>query len=416
MENNSLKESNRKIARERDRYLAIFQSMTEPAFVVDQAMCLITVNRAFEGFFGFGEDEVKGKKCREVINYYLCEQCPLEEAMKKKTSFSNIEASIFIGGDKKTFLLNGSCLKDCGTEFSGGIVIIQNITERKQKEEALRQREHQQKAILNNIPDIAWLKDSESRFIAVNGSFGEACGMKPEELVGKTDLDIWPESLAIRYRADDREVINSGRRKQVVEPLEGPASRQTWIETIKTPVYDEEGNIIGTTGIARDITERRKVEEELRVHKEQLEHLVNERTAELTTAINFLQDEIESRKQTEETLRNNEAKMRYLHGMKVLGELAAGVAHEVRNPLHALMSVTEALKKELEDNPDFDIYLFHIRKQVERLSVLMKDLLDLGKPIEPSHLRKEPLSEICLAVNRSLEKLSVKEGTYNIFC
>ncbi|HPL82950.1 MAG TPA: PAS domain S-box protein, partial [Candidatus Omnitrophota bacterium] len=59
-------------------------------------------------------------------------------------------------------------------------------------DELLRKTELQQKAILNTIPDMAWLKDKESKFIAVNDAFGMACGYKPEELVGKTDLDIWP--------------------------------------------------------------------------------------------------------------------------------------------------------------------------------------------------------------------------------
>ena len=83
-------------------------------------------------------------------------------------------------------------------------------------DELLRKTEFQQKAILNNIPDIAWLKDKESRFIMVNEPFGKACGHKPEDLVGKTDLDIWPKELAERYRADDREVMESGDRKSVV--------------------------------------------------------------------------------------------------------------------------------------------------------------------------------------------------------
>ena len=641
MEDLDMKENSRQLAGERDRYRAIFQSMAEPAFVVDHSFRIITVNKAFERFFGAGEAEVTGKKCSDVINYDLCEACPLADAMRGKTPFTDIEASLIVRGDKKIVLVSGSAIGGNGSAAPIGIVVIQDITERKQKDEALREKELQQKAILRNIPDIAWLKDNESRFIAVNEAFGEACGLRPDDLVGKTDLDIWPEPLARRYRADDREVISTGRRKQVEEPLEDSTGQQIWIETIKTPIYDEDGKIIGTTGVARDITgrkqmeealrhlaaqqkaildniaggvfllksrelkwanrkaaelfgysleeivgkdtsifypdresfeqfgheaypllaqgkayskekhmkkkngeliwcsiigqavnaadpeqgsiwmldditerktaeqrlqllhsavstsragitfrdtnniiiftndaearmhgydksellgrpahilsppdlrrdmniekmgsisgwererisirkdgttfpvrlvsdvvkdelgnplglvticedisERKKIEEELTLHKNQLEHLVSERTAEFMTAINFLQEEIEFRKQTEEALKENEAKMRHLHGMKVLGELAAGVAHEVRNPLHALMSVTEALKKELEDNPDYDIFLLHIREQVERLSVLMKDLLDLGKPIEPSHLRPESLSEICLA-------------------
>ena len=387
MEDIDFKEHSLRSSRQRDCYLAIFQCMAEPAFVVDHLFRLVTVNRAFEVLFGVVAEEVSGKKCSDIINYHRCEECPLAEAMRKKTSFSNIETSISIRGNKKTFLLNGTCLNGNGGGSSGGIVVIQDITERKQKEEDLRQSEHQQKAILNNIPDIAWLKDSESRFVAVNEAFGKACGFGPELLEGKTDFDLWPEDLAKLYRDDDMEVIATGKRKQIEEPLIDKEGRSIWIETIKTPVYNEAGSIIGTTGIARDITGRRRIAEGLRIHKEQLEQLVDERTADFKTAINFLKEEINFRKRTEETLRKNEAKMRHLHGMKVLGELAAGVAHEVRNPLHALMSVTEALKNELKDNPDVDIYLFHIRKQVERLSVLMKDLLDLGKPIEPSNLR-----------------------------
>ena len=90
--------------------------------------------------------------------------------------------------------------------------IATNITKRKLAEKTVQEIQLQQKAILDNIPDMAWLKDRESRFIAVNEAFGKACGLKPENLVGMTDLDIWPIELAERYREDDKRVIECGRR------------------------------------------------------------------------------------------------------------------------------------------------------------------------------------------------------------
>ncbi|MDO9528770.1 MAG: PAS domain S-box protein [Syntrophales bacterium] len=144
------------------------------------------------------------------------------------------------------------------------------ITERKRVEKALQEGQQRQKAILDNIPDIAWLKDKESRFVSVNEPFGKSCGFKPEDLVGKTDLDIWPGDLAERYRTDDKEVMESGKRKQVEEPLTDDEGRSLWIETIKTPIYDEQGNVVGTAGIARDITKRKQAEEELKQTMESL--------------------------------------------------------------------------------------------------------------------------------------------------
>ncbi|MEW6054000.1 MAG: PAS domain S-box protein [Nitrospirota bacterium] len=140
---------------------------------------------------------------------------------------------------------------------------LHDISERKQAEQKLSENREQLKAILDNIPDIAWLKDEESRFIAVNRPFGDACGVSPDELYGKTDLDIWTKELAERYRADDKEVMATRRRKQVEEPLIDKKGNKTWIETIKTPIFNAMGEVIGTTGIARDITERKRSEDEL---------------------------------------------------------------------------------------------------------------------------------------------------------
>lgn len=92
-----------------------------------------------------------------------------------------------------------------------------------------------------------------------------------------------------------------------------------------------------------------------------------------------------------------ETQLRQLDRMKILGQMAAGVAHEVRNPLNAILAITEALFQDIGDNPEFKPFLDHIRTQVDRLSRLMGDLLDLGKPVQPSSLHQEFLPAICTA-------------------
>lgn len=100
--------------------------------------------------------------------------------------------------------------------------------------------------------------------------------MAPGELVGKTDHDIWPRDLAESYRADDAEVMRTRIRKRVEEQLVGPDGQERWIETIKTPIIDENGDVIGTTGIARDITEQRKVEAVVRESEEKFRSIFSQ--------------------------------------------------------------------------------------------------------------------------------------------
>ncbi|MHC4757864.1 MAG: PAS domain-containing protein, partial [Planctomycetota bacterium] len=122
----------------------------------------------------------------------------------------------------------------------------------------------QMKVILDSIPDIAWLKDREGRFVAVNEAMCKAHGMKAEELIGKTAFDVTSRDLAELYDADDKEVMNTRQRKQVEEQWGRKGEKRVWLETIKSPIYDESGEVIGTSGIAREITRRRLAEQAVR--------------------------------------------------------------------------------------------------------------------------------------------------------
>jgi PAS domain S-box-containing protein len=118
-------------------------------------------------------------------------------------------------------------------------------------------------AILNTIPDMVWLKDAESKFLGVNDAFAQTCGKTGQELVGKSDFDFWPHHLAQRYRDDDIAVMKSGVKKVIEETLVHSAEKQVWIETIKSPVCGEDGRVIGTVGISRDVTERKRAHERM---------------------------------------------------------------------------------------------------------------------------------------------------------
>jgi PAS domain S-box-containing protein len=157
--------------------------------------------------------------------------------------------------DGSTFLVDTRIVQGEWNGHPALLGISRDISELKAAEREVARRERYLRAVLDNFPFLVWLKDTESRFLAVNRAFAEACGRtSPREVVGRTDLDLWPEDLAARYRADDHEVLTSGKVKNVEEPLEGSHGRG-WIETYKSPVLLD-GQVIGTVGFARDISDR----------------------------------------------------------------------------------------------------------------------------------------------------------------
>jgi PAS domain S-box-containing protein/putative nucleotidyltransferase with HDIG domain len=271
------------------KFYAVAQSLNDAMISSDPAGRITFWNPEAVVLFGYPKEEVLGRP----LTMLMPEQYREAHVKGMERLRSGGEGRIM---GKTTELLG---LKKDGTEFplelslaqwsSGNETfytgLIRDITQRKQADEALRESQRHQKAILDNIPDIAWLKDHESKFIAVNEPFGRSCGFKPEDLVGKTDLDIWPKELAEKYRADDQEVMESGRRKQVEEPIIDPEGKTFWVETIKTPIFDEHGKVIGTAGIARDITEHKQAEEAEKRSFEQLRKALGATVGAIVTVV-----------------------------------------------------------------------------------------------------------------------------------
>tara|TARA_R110001606_G_scaffold348746_1_gene498392 strand:+ start:21848 stop:24349 length:2502 start_codon:yes stop_codon:yes gene_type:complete len=150
-----------------------------------------------------------------------------------------------------------------GQEYN--FVVVLNISDRKKVERTLRQKEAYQRALLDNFPFNVWLKDTDSRFLAVNQTLTETLGYSDKDsLIGKDDFDIATSDVAEHYRNDDIEVMTSRQQKIVEEVFKG-TTRDNWMETFKAPAIDETGVLLGTVGFSRDITDRKAIEAELQI-------------------------------------------------------------------------------------------------------------------------------------------------------
>jgi diguanylate cyclase (GGDEF)-like protein/PAS domain S-box-containing protein len=129
----------------------------------------------------------------------------------------------------------------------------------------LRERESQLRTLVRTIPDLIWVKDLKGRHLRCNPQFERALGIVQDGAIGKTDYEIFPSELADRHRAGDLRAIETGEIQFEENETPGPGGRAVWFEVLKAPLRDESGKTIGVVGIARDVSERRKVEEQLRI-------------------------------------------------------------------------------------------------------------------------------------------------------
>jgi PAS domain S-box-containing protein len=250
-----------------------------------------------------------------------------------------------------------------------------DISDRKQAEEELKRQERLLKAILNNIPDMAWLKDREGRFIAVNEAFCQLVVLDAEDILGKTDFDFYIPEVAQQYREDELEIMQSGQAKCIEDIMLDQKGDPLWIEIIKIPIYNN-NEAIGTTGIARNITQRKQVEEDMRKSLEKEKQL-------------------------------NELKSRFV----------TMTSHEFRTPLATIMSSAELIEHYGHKwNEEKKLhYLSRIQAAVKHMTELMNDVLVLGKA-EAGKLEFSPtqlnVEQFCREI---VEEIQLSADKHTIF-
>ena len=211
--------------------------------------------------------------------------------------------------------------------------------------------------LLQNIPDHIYFKDRESRFIMINPALARFFGLpSPEAAVGKTDFDIFTHEHANAALADEQEILRTGR------PIVGKEEKETWpngtvswVTSTKLPLRNKQGGIVGTFGISRDITERKRAEEALKQAVEDLQ-------------------------KSREELKSAHQQLMHAERLETVGRMAAGVAHEVQNPLQILLMSLDYLSQRLPDrDPVLDGVLNEMRNATRRANAIIRGLLDFSR-------------------------------------
>jgi PAS domain S-box-containing protein len=135
------------------------------------------------------------------------------------------------------------------------------VLERQRVQKALRASEAFYHSLVENLPQNIYRKDKDGRVTFGNGRYCKTLGKTLAELAGKSDFDLFPEHLARKYVEDDAKVLKGGKTFEAVEAHHLPDGTDLYVQVIKTPMFDEDGQVIGTQGVFWDVTERKRAEE-----------------------------------------------------------------------------------------------------------------------------------------------------------
>ncbi len=358
---------------------ALYHSLVE-------SLPLNVFRKDLEGRFTFGNrlycetmarplEEIIGKNDLDFFPKELAEKYRRDDRRVVETGqvFEDVEEHQKPDGER----IYVQVLKTPVRNFEGVIIgtqgIFWDITDRKRAEEALIQERYLMDSLMDNVPDNIYFKDANSRFTKINRALTRGFGLDdPAKALGKTDFDFFTEEHARPAFEDEQEIMRSGRPLVAKEEEETWSDGKVrWVSTTKMPLRDEKGKVIGTFGVSRDITDRKRAEQQLK------------RTAE-------------------ELARSNAE----------LEQFAYVASHDLQEPLRMVASYTQLLARRYKEklDQDADEFIHYIVDGATRMQKLINDLLAYsrvgtrGKAFEPTDceaLLERSLANLQMAVEES---------------
>ncbi len=348
----SEKEYVQKLIESEERFRLLTQSVKDYAiFMIDKKGIVISWNKGAERIKGYKENEIIGKS---ASIFYLDKERE-EGVLLKNLKTALEEGSCEVEGwrirkDRSVFWANViyTPVFDDDGKHTGFSKITRDLTARKKFEEEIKRSNEFLDSVLENIPNMVFVKDARTlKFVRFNRSGEELLGLSRKELIGKSDHDFFPEEQANKFILKDKEVLQGNKVFDIAEEVITTKEGQRWLHTRKIPIKDAAGMPLYLLGISEDITEKRVVDEQIK----QLNY-------DLTRSVGEME------------LANKE-----------LESFSYSVSHDLRAPLRAIRGYTKILMEDYAANlaEDAQKMMGSVASNAERMSQLIDDLLAFSR-------------------------------------